>query len=103
MTREFEALAQHAVWFKAPTRKDYLDLDALISHGVSLPEALAAARAIYGEKFNAQLTLKALSFFGDGDLPSLGQDIQQRLRSAVRATDLDYLPVPAAPLSPIGA
>lgn len=82
--------------------KDYIDLDALFAAGVSLPQALAAAHAIYGDKFNAQLTLKALSFFGDGDLPSLAEGVQQRIRVAVRSIDLDHLPATSQSLSPIG-
>ena len=33
--------------------------------------ALAAGRGIYGRQFNPQITLKALSFFDDGDLRQL--------------------------------
>jgi hypothetical protein len=32
---------------------------------------LAAAAAIYGKDFNIPLSLKAVTFFEDGDLPSL--------------------------------
>ncbi len=45
--------------------KDYRDIDALIASGIDLPHALAAAVAIYGPSFNPQITLKALSYFGD--------------------------------------
>ncbi len=73
--------------------KDYLDIDALLHDGrIDLPAALASARAIYGPKFNAQITLKALSFFGDGNLPLLPQDVQDRLARAAREVDLDRLP-----------
>jgi Nucleotidyl transferase AbiEii toxin, Type IV TA system len=52
--------------------KDYADMDALIRIGkVSLPTALAAAQALYGPRFNPEVTLKALSFFEDGDLVHL--------------------------------
>ena len=62
--------------------KDYLDIDALLTDGrVDLPMALAAACAIYGAQFNPQITLKALSFFGDGNLGRLP-----------RVVDLDCLP-----------
>ena len=73
--------------------KDYIDLHALLVAGIGLPMALAAARIIYGERFNPQLTLKALSFFGDGDLPSLPLVVQERIIAAVRSTDLDHLPM----------
>ena len=73
--------------------KDYLDLDALMQHGVALPLALAAAVAIYGTAFNPQITLKALSYFGDGDLQTIPEDVRRRIVRAVAAVDLDALPV----------
>jgi hypothetical protein len=73
--------------------KDYTDLHALLQAGIALPAALAAAGVIYGDRFNPQLTLKALSFFGDGDLPSLPKSVQERIISAVRSVNLDRLPV----------
>ena len=73
--------------------KDYVDLHALLEAGIGLPAALAAAGVIYGERFNPQLTLKALSFFGDGDLPSLPACVQERIIGAVRSVNLDRLPV----------
>jgi len=76
--------------------KDYIDLHALLESGIGLPAALAAASVIYGERFNPQLTLKALSFFGDGDLPSLPASVQERIISAVRSVNLDRLPVLSA-------
>ena len=73
--------------------KDYIDLHALLVAGIGLPKALAAAGIIYGERFNPQLTLKALSFFGDGDLPSLPAGVRERIIAAVKSTDLDRLPM----------
>lgn len=73
--------------------KDYVDIDAILREGgIDLPMALAAARAIYGAQFNPQITLKALSYFGDGDLPQLPRAIQDRLVNASRSVDLDRLP-----------
>jgi hypothetical protein len=83
--------------------KDYVDLHALLEAGIGLPAALAAAGVIYGERFNPQLTLKALSFFGDGDLPSLPVSMRERIIGAVKSVDLDRLPLLAAcdePISP---
>ncbi len=73
--------------------KDYADLHALLVAGIGLPMALAAARVIYGGRFNPQLTLKALSFFGDGDLPSLSAGVRERIIDAGKSVDLDRLPV----------
>lgn len=73
--------------------KDYRDIDAILQDGrIDLPMALACARAIYGQTFNPQITLKALSFFGDGNLSRLPQDVQDRLVKAAREVDLDKLP-----------
>ncbi len=78
--------------------KDYLDIDALLSDGrIDLPTAIAAARAIYGEQFNPQNTLKALSYFGDGNLRRLPRAVRNRLANASRAVELDRLPVIARP------
>jgi hypothetical protein len=48
--------------------KDYLDVSRLLEHGIGLAEALGAARAVYGPSFNPLPSLKALCYFGDGDL-----------------------------------
>jgi hypothetical protein len=78
--------------------KDYIDLDALIRSGLPLARILSAALLAFGERFDPQSTLKALSFFGDGDLGCLPEDTRQRLRHSVRAVDpallapLDIMP-----------
>lgn len=73
--------------------KDYLDIDAILVDGrIDLPTALAGAKAIYGKTFNPQITLKALSYFGDGNLPQLPRAAQDRLAQAARMVDLDRLP-----------
>ncbi len=73
--------------------KDYIDIDALITVGkVDLPLALSAAQGLYGSTFNPQITLKALSFFDDGDLTLLPEEIKLRLATAAREVDLDHLP-----------
>jgi hypothetical protein len=81
-----------AVLQKRAQAKDYLDIDALISAGVGLHLALAAGRAIYGAAFEPQITVKALTYFGDGDLPSLPAAVQRRLAAAAIAVDLNALP-----------
>jgi hypothetical protein len=72
--------------------KDYMDIDALITAGITLPEALAAAKLVYGSAFSPTPTLKALSYFGDGDLETLIQDVRERLVRAVQAVDPLRLP-----------
>jgi hypothetical protein len=73
--------------------KDYIDIDVLITAGkVDLPLALSAAQQLYGSTFNPQITLKALSYFDDGDLRQLSEDMKLRLATAAREVDLDHLP-----------
>ena len=73
--------------------KDYIDMDALMTLGkISLPTALAAARKLYGSSFNPEVTLKALSYFGDGNLATLAEDVKHRLVAAAREVDLEHLP-----------
>jgi hypothetical protein len=73
--------------------KDYIDMDALMQKGgVSLPLALAAAEKLYGSSFNPEITLKALSYFDDGNLRELPSDVKFRLAAAVNNVDLDNLP-----------
>jgi hypothetical protein len=63
--------------------KDYLDLDMLVTKGgISLPTAITAAQALYGASFNPQITLKALSYFEDGDLHTLPEESKSRLARA---------------------
>ena len=73
--------------------KDYLDIDALIHRtGVSLSDALGAARAVFGPSFNPMPTLKALCFFADGDLATLPREVCRRLAEAASAVDPAKLP-----------
>jgi len=72
--------------------KDYRDIAALLENGVDLSKGLAAAKAIYGEQFEPATTLRALSYFADGDLPKLPKSIQNALQSAAKSVKLNELP-----------
>lgn len=73
--------------------KDYVDIDAVLTDGrIDLPMALASALAIYGAQFNPQITLKALSYFDDGNVRRLPQEMKDRLARAARGIDLDRIP-----------
>jgi hypothetical protein len=72
--------------------KDYQDVLSTLDAGLSLAEGLAAAAAIYGKDFNGALSLKALTFFEDGDLPSLASTVQKRLLEAATSVNLRELP-----------
>lgn len=71
--------------------KDYVDVARLLAEGISLQTALAAALTVYGPSFNPLPSLKALAYFGDGDLPSVPKEIRQSLEQAVRTTPLDAI------------
>jgi hypothetical protein len=60
--------------------KDYRDISAMLTAGVSLQRALGAFAVNYGR--DPALPLKALGFFKDGDLPSLSRADQNLLRAA---------------------
>lgn len=71
--------------------RDYLDIDALIRHGIELPRILAAGVAVYERSFNPLITLKALSYFDD--VPALPAEVRERLQAAVEAVDPARLPM----------
>lgn len=77
-----------AVIQKRAELKDYLDIAALLQHGISLKDALDAGRKIYGAQFNPLITLKALTYYEEGDVRELPKDIQQYLTNAVKNIDL---------------
>lgn len=72
--------------------KDYRDVFGTLNAGLTLAEGLAAAAAIYGMEFNGALSLKALTFFEDGDLPRLSSEARKKLLGAATSVDLKELP-----------
>lgn len=72
--------------------KDYIDVSRLLEAEIDLASALGAAVGVYGRAFNPLLSLKALSYFADGDLSSLSEAIRSRLTAAVRQVDPNHLP-----------
>lgn len=60
--------------------KDYIDIDGLIAGGASLPLALAAFARMF--RSGPAEVLRALGYFEDGDLASLGEAERARLRAA---------------------
>jgi len=81
--------------------KDYLDIYALLRQGLEIAEMLGAAQAIYGEQFFPMITLKALAWFKDGDLPGLPADVKAALTRAAgdvrQIPDLEPLPGGVSP------
>lgn len=82
--------------------RDYEDVLALIDAGVSLTQMLAAADAVHGTTFNGALSLKALAFFADGDLPTLNAATQSRLRTLASHVDLQQIVPMQARIGVIG-
>ena len=72
--------------------KDYTDIAEILKSGVSLETGLGCARAVYGASFNVMLPLKALIYFGDGDLPTLPKTTTKRLVEAVQRVNLKEIP-----------
>ena len=79
-----------AVVQKRAEVKDYLDIDALLRHGIDLPTMLAAGEVVHGRAFNPLITLKALSYFDD--IPMLSTDVKARLNASVAIVDVTRLP-----------
>jgi hypothetical protein len=79
--------------------KDYQDIAALLEHGASLAEGLGGAVALYGLDFQPSISLRALSYFEDGDLPSLPASVKSRLATAAAAVrDIPAIAVDSARL-----
>ncbi|MCF8130007.1 MAG: hypothetical protein K9N10_15965 [Deltaproteobacteria bacterium] len=57
-----------------------------------MPYSIIAARTICDPQYNATLTLKALSFFGDGNLMTFPDQIKQALMAMVKTCDLSKIP-----------
>ncbi|HEX5314537.1 MAG TPA: nucleotidyl transferase AbiEii/AbiGii toxin family protein [Gammaproteobacteria bacterium] len=67
--------------------KDYEDIAAMIEAGQSLERGLAIARAMFGNDFQPNESLKALTWLEGGDLSRLGAETKRLLietASAVR-------------------
>jgi len=66
--------------------KDYRDIAAMLTAGISLEKGLGAFSVMFGK--DPALPLRALGYFKDGDLPTLprsDQDILQKARDRVAA------------------
>ena len=69
------------LWQRAEA-KDYVDVAAMIRANLSLEYGLGCATALYGVQFNPVIVLKALTYFEDGDLPTLAPDVRRLLIEA---------------------
>jgi hypothetical protein len=74
--------------------RDYIDVHTLLTKGeIPLATMLAAAKIIYGSQFNPLLAVKALAYLDDPALAELTSEVRQDLVAAIRATDIDHLPI----------
>jgi len=72
--------------------KDYQDIYTLAKAGVTLPQALGAAKALYPE-FNPVLSLKALTYYGEPSLAALPVEIREFLTNeAAKAEAIKTVP-----------
>ncbi|MEK6245094.1 MAG: nucleotidyl transferase AbiEii/AbiGii toxin family protein [Pseudomonadota bacterium] len=71
-------------------KKDYQDIAAMLGAGVSLARGLAAALLLFGAAFQPAESLKALTYFKDGDLARL--PVSQRRALIAAAASVGDLP-----------
>ncbi len=79
------------IWMRAQAR-DFLDIDELLRQGTGLKEGLGAAYAVVHGEFNSCVSLRALGYYDDGDLPSLPKQVKERLTAAVNTVIGEPLP-----------
>jgi len=79
------AAAKMKVILERIQRRDYVDICALLKAGVKLADMLAAAQALH-DQFNPMISLRAVGYFKDGDLPSLPDDVKKTLTKAAGET-----------------
>ena len=66
-------------------KKDYQDIAAMIRAGRQVDRGLAAARLFFGKAFQPAASLKALTYFKDGDLSKLSSADRSTLIEAAKA------------------
>ncbi|MDQ2866446.1 MAG: nucleotidyl transferase AbiEii/AbiGii toxin family protein [Candidatus Eremiobacteraeota bacterium] len=71
------------VIFDRSEAKDYRDIARILARGYRLADGLGGARALFGKAFQASEALKALVYFGDGDLHTLPASTRELIEHAV--------------------
>jgi len=64
-------------------KRDYIDIAAMVSHGVSLAEGLAGASSLFGKEFSPSDCLRALQYFDEPSLGDMEDSIKQALKDEV--------------------
>ncbi|MEW5885250.1 MAG: nucleotidyl transferase AbiEii/AbiGii toxin family protein, partial [Pseudomonadota bacterium] len=70
--------------------KDYRDIAAMLAAGVSLERGLSSASKMYGPNFQPGTSLRAMTYFDDGNLSTLSQSERNTLIHA--ASNIRTLP-----------
>jgi hypothetical protein len=82
-------------------KKDYQDIAAMIRAGCQVARGLAAARLFFGQAFQPAESLKALTYFGDGDLGRLsGADRGTLIEAAKSVRALPLVALRSKTLAP---
>ena len=75
--------------------RDYVDIAALLTAGLSINEGIAALLALYGNQASGLQSVKTIAWFRDGDLEAvLPGDVRELLTRAAAAYDPRTLPAP---------
>lgn len=72
------------VLFDRSASKDYLDISMMIQAGISVAQGLSSAQEMFGQNFQPEIALKALTFFEDGDLDAVSTQDRSILIGAVK-------------------
>lgn len=64
--------------------KDYLDIAALLDAGMTLPQIVAAAVAIFPGQVDYISTMSAITYFEDGEAKVFPEPLKKKLRAAAR-------------------
>jgi len=71
------------VIYQRAEAKDYLDIHAILNHGLSLKQGIDFATQVFGPNFNAMLPMQALCYFEEPALRKLPESVKTDLRNAV--------------------
>ena len=75
--------------------RDYVDIAALLTAGLSINEGIAALLALYGNQASGLQSVKTIAWFRDGDLEAvLPADVRDLLTRAAAAYDPRTPPAP---------
>ena len=75
--------------------RDYVDIAALLTAGLSINEGVAALLALYGNQASGLQSVKTIAWFRDGDLEAvLPGDVRELLTRAAAAYDPRTPPAP---------